>query len=252
MSMKDEAFLSPSFRRKCAQEVTAHCKGRKTKWVPFEFPSVWNDDCLSRASVIQCLADEMLKDVLQRSNTLTEECRDELKFELLQRVCSSIFRWIVIEKGNVLLDWKHQFRSFVSASLSRWYSYNLQGSYTWQCRGNQLDPLLTRHHLFSSRFSIVWKKIETKSRENVTLVWKVVNDSILFFRKMISVSCRNVRPSFKYAFDKYFNDKPSFFVEILCERTKTKYSRLSTTKCRSKYHATQLSSNSLPTFNGSQ
>ncbi len=42
---------------------------------------------LSRATVIQCLADLMLHDVLKKENQITEECRDELKFELLQRVC---------------------------------------------------------------------------------------------------------------------------------------------------------------------
>ncbi|CAF1086846.1 unnamed protein product [Adineta steineri] len=67
-SMKDEAFLSQQFRKKCRQEVEEHCKGKKTK-----------------ASVIQCLADLMLKDVLKGQNQITEVCRDELKFELLQR-----------------------------------------------------------------------------------------------------------------------------------------------------------------------
>ncbi len=38
--------------------------------------------------MIQCLADLMLRDVLKRENQITEDCRDELKFELLQRVCS--------------------------------------------------------------------------------------------------------------------------------------------------------------------
>jgi hypothetical protein len=37
--------------------------------------------------MIQCLARLMLQDVLKKENKLTEECRDELKFELLQRVC---------------------------------------------------------------------------------------------------------------------------------------------------------------------
>jgi hypothetical protein len=37
--------------------------------------------------VIQCLADKMLRDVLKRQNEITEDCRDGLKFELLQRVC---------------------------------------------------------------------------------------------------------------------------------------------------------------------
>lgn len=39
-----------------------------------------------RAQVIQCLADLMLADVLKKTNSVREECRDELKFELLQRV----------------------------------------------------------------------------------------------------------------------------------------------------------------------
>ncbi len=41
--------------------------------------------------VIQCLADLMLRDVLKRQNEITEDCRDELKFELLQRVCLNFF-----------------------------------------------------------------------------------------------------------------------------------------------------------------
>lgn len=31
--MKDEAFLSQSFRKKCASEVNEHCQGKKTKFV---------------------------------------------------------------------------------------------------------------------------------------------------------------------------------------------------------------------------
>ena len=42
--------------------------------------------CFYRASVIQCLADLMLQDVLKSKNQIRESCRDELKFELLQRV----------------------------------------------------------------------------------------------------------------------------------------------------------------------
>ncbi len=41
----------------------------------------------SRAAVIQCLADLILKDVLKQQNQISEVCHDELKFELLQRVC---------------------------------------------------------------------------------------------------------------------------------------------------------------------
>ncbi|CAF3796085.1 unnamed protein product, partial [Rotaria sordida] len=67
-SMKDEAFLSQQFRKKCIQEINEHCVGRKTK-----------------AGVVQCLADLMLRDVLKKENQITEVCRDELKFELLQR-----------------------------------------------------------------------------------------------------------------------------------------------------------------------
>ncbi|UJR21808.1 hypothetical protein I4U23_024886 [Adineta vaga] len=67
-SMKDEAFLSQQFRKKCGLEVNEHCKTKKTK-----------------ATVIQCLADLMLADVLKQKNQIREECRDELKFELLQR-----------------------------------------------------------------------------------------------------------------------------------------------------------------------
>jgi hypothetical protein len=46
-------------------------------------------DCfpLFRAQVIQCLADLMLSDVLKKTAHITDACRDELKFELLQRVC---------------------------------------------------------------------------------------------------------------------------------------------------------------------
>ncbi|CAF1437679.1 unnamed protein product, partial [Adineta steineri] len=67
-SMKDEAFLSQQFQKKCRQEVEEHCKGRKTK-----------------AAIIQCLADLMLKDALKGPNRVAEVCRNELKFELLQR-----------------------------------------------------------------------------------------------------------------------------------------------------------------------
>ncbi|CAF3848511.1 unnamed protein product [Rotaria sp. Silwood1] len=67
-SMQDEAFLSQQFRKKCTQEINEHCTGRKTK-----------------AGVVQCLADLMLQDVLKKQNKITEDCRDELKFELLQR-----------------------------------------------------------------------------------------------------------------------------------------------------------------------
>ncbi|CAF1219022.1 unnamed protein product [Rotaria magnacalcarata] len=67
-SMKDEAFLSQQFRAKCSIEVNEHCVGKKTK-----------------AGVIQCLADLMLRDVLKKQNAIRESCRDELRFELLQR-----------------------------------------------------------------------------------------------------------------------------------------------------------------------
>ncbi|CAF3401610.1 unnamed protein product [Rotaria socialis] len=67
-SMKDEAFLSQQFRTKCNAEVNEHCTGKKTK-----------------AGVIQCLADLMLRDVLKKTNAIRESCRDELRFELLQR-----------------------------------------------------------------------------------------------------------------------------------------------------------------------
>lgn len=50
---------------------------------------------LFRASVIQCLADLMLSDVLKRSTQLTDDCRDELRFELLQRVCLDLLMNII-------------------------------------------------------------------------------------------------------------------------------------------------------------
>jgi hypothetical protein len=31
--MKDEAFLSEQFRRKCGREVEEHCLGKKTKYI---------------------------------------------------------------------------------------------------------------------------------------------------------------------------------------------------------------------------
>ncbi|CAF0964461.1 unnamed protein product [Didymodactylos carnosus] len=68
-SMKD-AFLSQQFRTNCYSEITEHCAKRHTK-----------------PKIIQCLADLMLKDALQLKGEqqITEGCRDELKFELLQR-----------------------------------------------------------------------------------------------------------------------------------------------------------------------
>jgi hypothetical protein len=48
-----------------------------------------------RAGVIQCLADLMLRDVLKKQNAIRESCRDELKFELLQRVR---FIFLIIQK----------------------------------------------------------------------------------------------------------------------------------------------------------
>ena len=72
--MKDEAFLSQSFRRKCGQEVGQHCQGKKTKFVIIFF--LINNTIqffLSRASVIQCLADLMLHDVLKKQTQITEE-----------------------------------------------------------------------------------------------------------------------------------------------------------------------------------
>jgi hypothetical protein len=34
--MKDEAFLSQSFRKQCSREVAEHCTGKKTKFVVFD------------------------------------------------------------------------------------------------------------------------------------------------------------------------------------------------------------------------
>jgi hypothetical protein len=33
--MKDEAFLSQQFRKKCGPEVEQHCQGKKTKYVKY-------------------------------------------------------------------------------------------------------------------------------------------------------------------------------------------------------------------------
>ena len=41
-----------------------------------------------RASIVQCLADVILLDVLRKTKQINDECREELKFELLQRVRS--------------------------------------------------------------------------------------------------------------------------------------------------------------------
>ncbi|CAF3645191.1 unnamed protein product [Rotaria sordida] len=68
MSLKDEAFLSEQFRQHCDQEITSHCSTKKTK-----------------ASVIQCLANLVLQDVRKKQNQINENCRNELKIELLQR-----------------------------------------------------------------------------------------------------------------------------------------------------------------------
>lgn len=89
--MLDEAFLSQKFRRNCGQEIQEHCVGRKTKCVISCFFKEYcrlKDKFVShRSGVVQCLADLMLRDVLKKQNQITEACRDELKFELLQRVC---------------------------------------------------------------------------------------------------------------------------------------------------------------------
>ncbi|CAF1437662.1 unnamed protein product [Adineta steineri] len=68
LSLKDKAFLSDQFTRKCSKEITEHCAEKKTK-----------------ASIIQCVADLILRDVIQKRKTINDECREELKFEFLQR-----------------------------------------------------------------------------------------------------------------------------------------------------------------------
>ncbi len=60
--------------------------------------------------MIQCLADLMLRDVLKKENQITEDCRDELKFELLQRVCSILLFYFLMKKLNL-------FRVKVSTSI---------------------------------------------------------------------------------------------------------------------------------------
>ncbi|CAF3536870.1 unnamed protein product [Rotaria socialis] len=68
ISLKDKAFLSEQFQKKCEKELTEHCPGKKTK-----------------SGTIQCLAGIVLQDVLKKTTRINEECRSELKFELLQR-----------------------------------------------------------------------------------------------------------------------------------------------------------------------
>ncbi len=85
ISLKDATFLSEQFQTKCKQEINEHCQGKKTK-----------------SGVVQCLARLMLQDVLKKTNQLKEDCRDELKFELLQRVCEYLFcfnQFFVIYSG---------------------------------------------------------------------------------------------------------------------------------------------------------
>ena len=50
----------------------------------------------SRALVIQCLADLMLKDALTKTRYINENCRDEMKFELLQRVSRTLSLSLVV------------------------------------------------------------------------------------------------------------------------------------------------------------
>ncbi|CAF5135820.1 unnamed protein product, partial [Rotaria sp. Silwood1] len=68
ISLKDEAFLSEQFRKHCNDEITSHCSTKRSK-----------------ASVIQCLANLVLQDVIKKTNQIKENCRNELKIELLQR-----------------------------------------------------------------------------------------------------------------------------------------------------------------------
>ncbi|CAF0823028.1 unnamed protein product [Adineta ricciae] len=68
LSLKDKAFLSNQFNEKCQKEITEHCSDKRTK-----------------ATIIQCLANLALQDDLQKKNRIKETCREELKFELLQR-----------------------------------------------------------------------------------------------------------------------------------------------------------------------
>ncbi|CAF3928857.1 unnamed protein product, partial [Rotaria magnacalcarata] len=68
ISLKDQAFLSEQFQKKCKQELVEHCSGKRTK-----------------SGTIQCLADIVLQDVLKKTNRINDMCRSELKFELLQR-----------------------------------------------------------------------------------------------------------------------------------------------------------------------
>lgn len=112
--MKDEAFLSKSFRQKCSAEVNEHCLGKKTKFVGKMIFVVVECKFLSRfrSAVVQCLADLMLQDVLKKKNSLTEDCRDELKFELLQRV-----EYILLFRINLFDCIKHLFRVKVSISI---------------------------------------------------------------------------------------------------------------------------------------
>ncbi|UJR27806.1 hypothetical protein I4U23_009075 [Adineta vaga] len=68
LSLKDKAFLSDRFKEKCKKEIGEHCSEKKTK-----------------STVIQCLANLVLQDDLLKKTQIKEDCRDELKFELLQR-----------------------------------------------------------------------------------------------------------------------------------------------------------------------
>ncbi|CAF3958813.1 unnamed protein product, partial [Rotaria sp. Silwood2] len=68
ISLKDAAFLSEQFQKNCNEEITSHCSTKKTK-----------------ASVIQCLANLVLIDVTKKTKRINENCRNELKIELLQR-----------------------------------------------------------------------------------------------------------------------------------------------------------------------
>ncbi|CAF1472781.1 unnamed protein product [Adineta ricciae] len=155
-SMKDEAFLSKQFRSRCGNEVNDHCKTKQTK-----------------AAVIQCLADLMLADVLKNQNRINEACRDELKFELLQRTESINFDPILAKvcrkdikrfcsdrtPGNAeILDCLKDRRNDVSPQC-----------YTKLQRREKLDVILPEndYSLMSKCDSVIQKSCANEKKQNI-------------------------------------------------------------------------------------
>lgn len=88
MTLKNDVHLSKKFTKNCDSEIKEHCSQWKKKSVDivllmfliFSF-------LIYRWETVECLATVALLDSLKGGNKLKPDCRNELKFELLQRVC---------------------------------------------------------------------------------------------------------------------------------------------------------------------